>query len=119
MDRKRGNKARCPEGAAGEWNGEVTGDVVAEALERAGLYRRAARRWLEVLDECPPGEGREWLAARRHRCLTRAGRPEPEPERSGDVCRAASETQKQMGLRGQSPGYTIMTGKPHRPGSSC
>ncbi|MEW9208322.1 PerC family transcriptional regulator [Citrobacter werkmanii] len=54
MDRKRGNKARCPEGAAGEWNGEVTGDVVAEALERAGLYRRAARRWLEVLDECPP-----------------------------------------------------------------
>lgn len=36
-------------------------DAVAEALEAAGLYRRAARRWLDVLDRCRDSEERAWL----------------------------------------------------------
>ncbi|EAX1142869.1 PerC family transcriptional regulator, partial [Salmonella enterica] len=47
-------------------------DAVAEALEAAGLYRRAARRWLEVLDRCCDSEEWAWLAARRSQCLVNA-----------------------------------------------
>ncbi|HAT1685254.1 TPA: PerC family transcriptional regulator [Klebsiella oxytoca] len=107
-------KKKVSEVSRHERSGEVTGDAVAMALEQAGLYRRAARRWLEVLDSCSSGEVCDWLAARRHQCLVRACRPAPEPDCFGDVCRAAEETQKRMGLRGPSPGYTIMTGKPRR-----
>lgn len=76
-------------------------DAVAEALESAGLYRRAARRWLEVLDRCGDSEERAWLAARRCQCLENARKPEPAAEYFGDVCQAASDTQKRMGIRSQ------------------
>ncbi|ELT1239433.1 PerC family transcriptional regulator [Salmonella enterica] len=84
-------------------NGEYpTGrDAVAEALEAAGLYRRAARRWLEVLDRCGDSEERAWLAARRSQCLVNARKPEPPAECFGDVRQAASDTQKRMGIHAQ------------------
>ncbi|EGL0308520.1 PerC family transcriptional regulator [Salmonella enterica] len=77
-------------------------DAVAEALEAAGLYRRAARRWLEVLDRCRDSEERAWLAARRSQCLENARKPEPAAEYFGDVCQAASDTQKRMGIHAQN-----------------
>lgn len=86
-----------------EKNGEQPAgrDAVAESLEAAGLYRRAARRWLEVLDRCCDNEERAWLAARRRQCLEKARKPEPVAEYFGDVCQAASDTQKRMGIRSQ------------------
>ncbi|MGG6206519.1 PerC family transcriptional regulator [Salmonella enterica] len=43
---------RTEESHADRWAGKpdvcVMSDAVAEALEAAGLYRRAARRWLTV-----------------------------------------------------------------------
>ncbi|EDS7589344.1 PerC family transcriptional regulator [Salmonella enterica subsp. diarizonae] len=76
-------------------------DAVAEALEAAGLYRRAARRWLDVLDRCSDSEERAWLAARRSQCLENARKPEPATEYFEDVYRAASDTQKRMGIHAQ------------------
>ncbi|ELO0596420.1 PerC family transcriptional regulator [Salmonella enterica] len=69
-------------------------DAVAEALE-------AARRWLDVLDRCRDSEERAWLAARRSQCLENARKPEPTAERFGDICQAASDTQKRMGIHAQ------------------
>ncbi|HAF2716036.1 TPA: PerC family transcriptional regulator [Salmonella enterica subsp. enterica serovar Muenchen] len=85
-------------------NGEYPAgrDAVAEALESAGLYRRAARRWLEVLDLCGDSEERAWLAARRSQCPGNARKPEPAAEYFGDVCQAASDTQKRMGIHEQN-----------------
>ncbi|EAR6709546.1 PerC family transcriptional regulator [Salmonella enterica] len=77
-------------------------DAVAEALEAAGLYRRAARRWLDVLDRCRDSEERAWLAARRSQCLENARKPEPATEYFEDVYRAASDTQKRMGIHAQN-----------------
>ncbi|HGB5418503.1 TPA: PerC family transcriptional regulator [Salmonella enterica subsp. enterica serovar Muenchen] len=76
-------------------------DAVAEALEAAGFYRRAARRWLDVLDRCRDSEERAWLAARRSQCLENARKPEPTAERFGDICQAASDTQKRKGIHAQ------------------
>lgn len=76
-------------------------DSVAEALEAAGFYRRAARRWLEVLDQCRGCEERTWLAGRRRQCMEKIRKPELTAERFGEVCRAASDTQKRMGIRPQ------------------
>ncbi|HAT1525734.1 PerC family transcriptional regulator [Morganella morganii] len=50
-------------------------DSKAEALEEAGLYYRAARRWLEVFDLCEDEQGRNYAIEQRERCLTLAGNP--------------------------------------------
>ncbi|HAT3810037.1 PerC family transcriptional regulator [Morganella morganii] len=50
-------------------------DSKAEALEEAGLYYRAARRWLEVFDRCEDEQGRNYAIEQRERCLTLAGNP--------------------------------------------
>ncbi|EGS1129232.1 PerC family transcriptional regulator [Salmonella bongori] len=44
-------------------------DEIAEALERAGLWRRAATRWLHVFDSLNSDKGREHIAQRREACL--------------------------------------------------
>ncbi|EGY1755546.1 PerC family transcriptional regulator [Salmonella enterica] len=62
-------------------------DEKAEKLEQAGFYRRAAARWLTVLDNCQDGLSREWVTRR------------PLTDTFGDVCKAATELQKSMGLR--------------------
>ncbi|HHV7360405.1 TPA: PerC family transcriptional regulator [Morganella morganii] len=50
-------------------------DSKAEVLEEAGLYYRAARRWLEVFDRCEDEQGRNYAIEQRERCLTLAGNP--------------------------------------------
>lgn len=89
---------RTEESHADRWAGKpdvcVMSDAVAEALEAAGLYRRAARRWLEVLDRCRDCDERAWLATRRSQCLEKARKSEPKAEYLGEVCQAASDTQK-------------------------
>lgn len=65
---------RTEESQTDRWAGKpdvcVMSDAVAEALEAAGLYRRAARRWLEVLDRCRDCDER----ARLFFCFSVAGR---------------------------------------------
>ncbi|EMM0037458.1 PerC family transcriptional regulator [Klebsiella aerogenes] len=39
-------------------------DKLAEGLESAGLYRRAATRWLEVCFECLSDPERSWVSPR-------------------------------------------------------
>jgi len=73
-------------------------DVLAEELEGKGLYRRAASRWLIVMEQCVDEKDREWVALRRGRCIDSARLPPARAEDFGDVRRAAGVTQKQMGL---------------------
>lgn len=47
-------------------------DIIAENLENRGFYRRAATRWLEVMDECKDATERLWVAKRRNDCLMKA-----------------------------------------------
>lgn len=44
----------------------------AQSLEDAGLWRRAARRWLELLDEALDDDTREYIVRHRYYCLTMA-----------------------------------------------
>ena len=44
-------------------------DELAESLERAGLWRRAATRWLYVFDSLESAHERERIALRREACL--------------------------------------------------
>lgn len=46
-------------------------DEQAEKLERAGLYRRAARRWTDVQMSCECDEMRDEAIRRRNACLSR------------------------------------------------
>ncbi|EAA9288979.1 PerC family transcriptional regulator [Salmonella enterica subsp. diarizonae] len=61
-------------------------DEKAEKLEQAGFYRRAAVRWLTVLDNCRDALSREWVTRR------------PLTDTFGDVRKAATELQKSMGI---------------------
>ncbi|EEG5674316.1 PerC family transcriptional regulator [Salmonella enterica] len=63
-------------------------------MEQAGLYRRAAARWLTVLDHC---RSREWVTRRRLWCLRQAETPRPLTDTFTDIHRAATELQKSMG----------------------
>lgn len=73
-------------------------DEKAEKLEQAGLYRRAAARWLTVPDRCPDASSREWIARLRLWCIEQAETPHPVTDTFGDVHRAATELQKSMGI---------------------
>ncbi|MDR8310540.1 PerC family transcriptional regulator, partial [Acinetobacter baumannii] len=44
-------------------------DSIAERLEACGLYRRAASRWIEVMQRCLDDEDREWIRHHRNQCL--------------------------------------------------
>lgn len=44
-------------------------DSIVHALERAGLWRRAASRWLVILDSLATDPAREYVALRREACL--------------------------------------------------
>lgn len=73
-------------------------DEKAEKLEMAGLYRRAATRWLKVLDGCHDISSREWVARRRLWCIQQAQTPLPVTDTFGDVRQAATALQKKMGI---------------------
>lgn len=68
-------------------------DGKAEVLERAGFYRRAANRWLVVLDRCSDDGDREWIAKKREECLDKALLPKTRLDDLSDVRKAASDTQ--------------------------
>ncbi|MBD3743483.1 PerC family transcriptional regulator [Klebsiella pneumoniae] len=73
-------------------------DSIAERLEACGLYRRAASRWIEVMQRCLDDEDREWIRHHRNQCLKRRNvrrrRKRSLPTSTG----AAKETQYRMGI---------------------
>lgn len=75
-------------------------DGIAEVLEEAGMWRRAAARWLVVmlLPEMTEAQ-REWVRKRRLYCYVQILRPtEPEKLDIMGVARAANEAQARMGI---------------------
>ncbi|EDT8758865.1 PerC family transcriptional regulator [Salmonella enterica subsp. enterica serovar Braenderup] len=71
-------------------------DEKAEKLEQAGFYRRAAVRWLTVLDNCRDAISREWVTRHRLWCLQQAETRRPLTDTFGDVRKAATELQKSL-----------------------
>lgn len=57
-------------------------DAIAESLEERGLWRRAARRWLTVLDNITEDAERDAIVRRRERCLGLAANLTPDGRRS-------------------------------------
>ena len=55
-------------------------DALAESLEKRGLWRRAASRWLVVLDAAQDEKTREKAMFRRSYCNHMAAKPEINPE---------------------------------------
>ncbi|EBV5086502.1 PerC family transcriptional regulator [Salmonella enterica subsp. enterica serovar Ball] len=45
-------------------------DRIAEDLERKGYWRRAARRWLDVIETVSKDKDREYAVRRRNRCVS-------------------------------------------------
>nr|DAY62029.1 MAG TPA: PerC transcriptional activator [Caudoviricetes sp.] len=58
-------------------------DVIAEQLEQKGLWRRAAGRWLVVLDGIADEKLREAVALRRNYCQRMAAGIKPDTRLSG------------------------------------
>ncbi|MBU9819889.1 PerC family transcriptional regulator [Rahnella sp. BCC 1045] len=59
----------------------VIKDNTAEMLEERGWWNRAARRWLDVLDNTDDDIVRETIVRRRGHCLDMAGQVAPEQRR--------------------------------------
>lgn len=57
-------------------------DSMAESLEQRGLWHRAARRWLTVMDATMDDAMREMLARRREHCLSMAANLPPDGRRA-------------------------------------
>ncbi|MBN6032915.1 PerC family transcriptional regulator [Pantoea ananatis] len=57
-------------------------DSIAESLEKRGLWHRAARRWLAVMDGSKEDAEREWIARRREHCLNMAADIAPDGRRA-------------------------------------
>lgn len=68
-------------------------DKRAETLEEAGLFRRAAARWLEIFSLCSVQE-QEWVVRRRNACLVRVKMKAAKKNNSRDIDCAASTLQK-------------------------
>ena len=75
-------------------------DGIAEKLEAAGLWRRAAARWLVVMNGVKHTDAqREWIRQRRKYCQSRIT-PLAAPGKLDIVAinKAANATQERMGL---------------------
>ncbi|MGQ3660690.1 PerC family transcriptional regulator [Citrobacter braakii] len=75
-------------------------DDVAQKLEAEGLWRRAASRWLDVMQHhALTDQQRDWIYQHRKLCLARAV-PVAQPKRAGikDVAQAADKTLADMGI---------------------
>ncbi|MGP2503818.1 PerC family transcriptional regulator [Pantoea ananatis] len=57
-------------------------DSTAESLEQRGLWHRAARRWLTVMDATMDDAMREMLARQREHCLSMAVNLPPDGRRA-------------------------------------
>ena len=73
-------------------------DSIAESLEARGLYRRAASRWVDVMQTCVDDNDREWIRMHRNKCLKKAKLPPARKEEFADIHKAARETQYRMGI---------------------
>lgn len=74
-------------------------DKVAEELESAGLYRRAATRWLQVFFECSEDSERAWVSRHRLYCLSLSLMPVVKSEDNySEIYRAVNELHREMGL---------------------
>ena len=76
----------------------VENETLAIELEQKGLWRRAATRWLEVMDTSEMDTERDRARKRRNHCLAQLKRPVPEKCDSAGVNRAANATLARMGL---------------------
>ncbi|HCI6437047.1 TPA: PerC family transcriptional regulator [Klebsiella pneumoniae] len=76
----------------------MVNDSKAEALEAKGLYRRAATRWMEVMNHCAEDEARDWVRRRMDEYLQKVRRPPARVEDFGGLHKAAKETQRRMGI---------------------
>ncbi|WP_142630896.1 PerC family transcriptional regulator [Raoultella planticola] len=76
----------------------MVSDSKAEELEVKGLYRRAATRWMEVMNHCAEGETCDWGRQRMDECLHKVRRPPARAEDFGGLHKAAKETQHRMGI---------------------
>ncbi|EAA4680566.1 PerC family transcriptional regulator [Salmonella enterica subsp. enterica serovar Panama] len=75
-------------------------DKIARKLEDAGLWRRAAVWWLEVMQRYGlTDQKREWIRLRRMFCLSCVP-PAASPEKLDitDIARAADDTLAEMGI---------------------
>lgn len=77
-------------------------DEKAEKLEHAGLYRRAACRWLDVLKTCKEEHEREWIVSHRAEIQAKVKPVTVVTDNFSDVTRAAAATQDRMGLSRQN-----------------
>ncbi len=76
----------------------MVNDSKAEALEAKGLYRRAATRWMEVMNHCAEDEARDWVRRRTFWRHSSMRRPPARVEDFGGLHKAAKETQRRMGI---------------------
>ena len=81
-----------------ERNYRMIKDSIAESLEARGLYRRAASRWVDVMQTCVDDNDREWIRMHRNKCLKKAKLPPARKEEFADIHKAARETQYRMGI---------------------
>ncbi|EBM9948362.1 PerC family transcriptional regulator [Salmonella enterica subsp. enterica serovar Give] len=75
-------------------------DEVAQKLEAAGLWRRAASRWLDVMQHHGlTDQQRDRIRQHRKYCLS-CTKPISSPEKLdvAEIARAAKATQERMGL---------------------
>lgn len=77
----------------------MVNDVIAEKLENAGLWRRAAARWLAVMDRCETDVQREWVSQKRRQCYSNIEQPVVEQLNISALNRAANQAQDKMGIR--------------------
>ncbi|MEB6535926.1 PerC family transcriptional regulator [Pantoea stewartii] len=57
-------------------------DSTAQSLEQRGLWHRAARRWLTVMDGTGDDTARELIVRRREHCLSMAANLPPDGRRA-------------------------------------
>lgn len=80
-------------------------DSIAESLEARGLYRRAASRWVDVMQTCVDDNDREWIRMHRNKCLKKAKLPPARKEEFADIHKAARETQYRKGCQRDAVPY--------------
>ena len=77
----------------------MVSDAIAEKLENAGLWRRAAARWLAVMDRCETDMQREWVSQKRRQFYSNIEQPVAEQLNISALNRAANQAQDKMGIR--------------------
>ncbi|MHB9347072.1 MULTISPECIES: PerC family transcriptional regulator [Enterobacter] len=68
-------------------------DSKAEELEAKGLYRRAARRWQDVMMTRARSDEQEWVRRRCDSCLAKLKSQAVKADDYGDLHKAATGTQ--------------------------